>query len=203
MTSISSSGHHYSFASALLAFALLAAFVPATALLAQQNHSEKYVLGWTSTDSIYDAMPTVKPDEDNYLPDDEAMAALKQWRTPTEILVFFGSWCKDTRRELPRFLAVLHRADNQAFRVRYLGLDRTKNDSAGVAVGYHITNVPTFVFLRDDEELGRIVEQPTSTIEEEWVDILHNDAWWSLRKELLRMLREALLATALRSTTIF
>ena len=186
-----------------LLFLLIAAIVSAQTLLAQPVPAEKYVLGWVPTDSIYHAMPMLKPDEEEYAPDAAAMAQLKQWRHPTEVLVFFGSWCKDTKRELPRFLATLNGANNQFFDARFLGLDRSKNDSAGVAASHHITNVPTFIFLRDGQELGRIVEQPTDLIEKEWAQILRNDPEAIKRDEIFRVVREAVWAVIFRASIIF
>lgn len=177
---------------------LFAALAPVASSLAQSDRDEKYLLGWTSADSICLAMPTVKPDEGSYQPDQEAVAELRRWQSPIEILVFVGSWCSDTRHELPGFLKTLHGADNPAFRVRYFGLDRSKQDSAGIALRHGITSVPTFIFLRDGQELGRIVEQPAGPMEQEWLRVLRNDRGSQVRIGLWRAMR-----AALRGPTIF
>ena len=186
-------------------FVVVLMFSPA--LLAQQNNNapiaEKYVLGWVPVDSIYKGMPRVKPDEENYLPDAAALAELKQWRSPTDILVFFGSWCGDSKRELPRFFAALHTANNQFFSARFMGLDRSKKDSAGVAASHQITNVPTFIFLRDGQELGRIVEQPADALEKEWVRILQVDPAAAQRDKLWRAVSESLWPMIARASMIF
>ncbi len=175
-------------------------------LLAQEKAAtkpEKYVLGWVPVDSIYHGMPMVKPDEENYLPDSSAMAELSGCHSPTKILVFFGSWCKDSKRELPRFFAALHRAKNAFFDVRLLGLDRSKKDSEGFTARHQITNIPTFVFLRDELEIGRIVEEPAEALEKEWVKILRIDPETAQRKEAWRLMRESLWPVMFRAATTF
>jgi thiol-disulfide isomerase/thioredoxin len=185
---------------------LVVMFMFSLPLLAQQSNAlktEKYVLGWVPIDSIYKGMPLVKPDEEKYVADAGAMAELKQWHYPTGILVFFGSWCGDSKRELPRFFAALHGASNQFFSTRYFGLDRSKKDSAGFAIGHQITNVPTFIFFRDGLELGRIVEEPTESIEKDWVQILHVDPATAQREALWRAMRESLWPMIARASMIF
>ena len=183
-----------------------AAFIFSPPLFAQENAApepEKYVLGWVPVDSIYHDMPMVKPDEENYVPDSAAMAELSGCHSPTKILVFFGSWCKDSKRELPRFFAALHRTKNAFFDVRFLGLDRSKKDSGDFTERYQITNIPTFVFLRDELEIGRIVEEPAEALEKEWVKILRVDPETARRKHAWRLMREALWPVMFRATMIF
>jgi thiol-disulfide isomerase/thioredoxin len=183
-----------------------AALIFSAPLVAQETGApkpEKHVLGWVPIDSIYHSIPAVKPDEENYIPDSAAMAELSECQSPTKVLVFFGSWCKDSKRELPRFFAALHRARNGFFDVRYLGLDRSKKDSGGFTERYQITNVPTFVFLRDELEIGRIVEEPVEALEKEWVKILRVDPETARRKEAWRLMREALWPSMFRAATIF
>jgi hypothetical protein len=40
-----------------------------------------------------------------------------------------------------------------------VGVDRTKKDADGLAEKWGVTRVPTFVFLRDGQEVGRVVER--------------------------------------------
>ncbi len=184
------------------AFVLLQIVQPA-GIRGQQNSPEKYILGWVPVDSIYHGMPNVKPDEEAYAPDANALAELQTWKAPMEIQIFLGSWCKDTKRELPRFLSALHRANNPAFHVRYFGLDRSKKDSAGVAQANHIERIPTFIFYRDEQELGRIVEQPAELLEMDWVRMLHVDPEAIRCEKILRILNQMLWTTISRVSITF
>jgi hypothetical protein len=53
-------------------------------------------------------------------------------------------------------------------------VDRSKKDAGGLTEKWGITRVPTFVFLRNGQEIGRFVERvpPGSTLEAEIARIL-------------------------------
>jgi len=61
---------------------------------------------------------------------------------------------------------------NSHLTFKLFGLDRSKRDADGLAEKYQIEFVPTFVVLQDDEEIGRIVETPIVSIEQDLVEIL-------------------------------
>lgn len=82
----------------------------------------------------------------------------------TEFLVFFGTWCPDSVREVPRFMRL---ADASHFRVRYIALDKHKTDPEGEAGRWQIAHTPTFVVLHDGKEIGRIIERPTHSLRED------------------------------------
>jgi thiol-disulfide isomerase/thioredoxin len=187
----------------LLGAVVLLQMAPPAAMQGQQKSPEKYILGWVPIDSIYHAMPNVKPDEETYAPDAKALAELQAWKAPMEIQIFLGSWCKDTKRELPRFLAALHRADSPAFQARYFGLDRSKKDNAGIAQEHKIEKIPTFIFYRDGVEVGRIVEQPAELLEMDWVRMLHADPDSIRREQILRMLNQVLWSVMARASLTF
>ena len=59
-----------------------------------------------------------------------------------------------------------------AERVRLHGLDRAMKSPDGLAAGYQIVRVPTFIVLRGGKEEGRIVERPIGTLEGDLLTIL-------------------------------
>jgi len=81
------------------------------------------------------------------------------------ILVFLGTWCPDSKREVPRFLKIADSSGISPDSIRFYGLDRTKKSTDGMTDRYDITRVPTFIFLKGGEEIGRITEAPTATLE--------------------------------------
>lgn len=93
-----------------------------------------------------------------------------------DYLVFLGTWCSDSRREVPRFLKIMDQAGITADRIRLYGVDRAKESGDGMAGRYAISRVPTFILLRGGEELGRIVEHPVTTLEGDLLDILSRAA---------------------------
>src|SRR5574341_1590585 len=143
-----------------------------------QDHKPEYVLGWTAPDSLYRAAPEFCPTPGFYEPADNALRQLRRYDEPLTILVFFGSWCSDSKHQLPIFFATLDRATNKNFSVKLFGLDRSKKYATGFAEALGISHVPTFIFLRGQknfsangqapeqtrDELGRITETPTISI---------------------------------------
>lgn len=89
-----------------------------------------------------------------------------------EALVFFGGWCSDSRREVPHFLKIADSAGFPAGSIRLYSLDRTKKSPDGIAEQFGIVLVPTIIFLREGGEIGRIVESPRTTMEQDMLEIL-------------------------------
>jgi hypothetical protein len=86
--------------------------------------------------------------------------------------VFFGTWCGDSLREIPRLLRALEEVpEPYPFTIRWIGVDRTKV-AAGYTDGAAIELVPTFVVRRDGLEIGRVVESAPRGIERELADLL-------------------------------
>jgi acyl-coenzyme A thioesterase PaaI-like protein/thiol-disulfide isomerase/thioredoxin len=87
-------------------------------------------------------------------------SALKGLAWDTSALVFYGDWCGDTREQLPVFLKLADAMEMDSERLRYFSLDRDKKLEPWTSQ-FAITHVPTFVFLRDGKEIGRVVEAPS------------------------------------------
>jgi thiol-disulfide isomerase/thioredoxin len=89
-----------------------------------------------------------------------------------DVIVFYGQWCGDSKRQVPRFMRVIEAAGWEQGRIRYYALDRSKKSDDGLTEKYSVELVPTFIFLRNNEELGRIVETPRTTLEGDMIQIL-------------------------------
>lgn len=89
-------------------------------------------------------------------------------------IVIAGTWCSDSKREIPHFFKVLDAAHIPDEKVELHGVDRSKQSNDCVAEKYGLTLVPTFIVLEGEKELGRIVEMPKETIERDLIEILKN-----------------------------
>lgn len=89
-----------------------------------------------------------------------------------EIIMIGGTWCGDTKFHLPHFYKILEQTSYPMTNVRLIGVDRDKKDLKGFSDKYHIERVPTFIFLKNGKEIGRIVENPLKTLEQDWAEIL-------------------------------
>jgi hypothetical protein len=127
--------------------------------------AEDILLGRVSPASILAVSPAWQEEHDAYTPDPEDVKILAELSRKARVDVYFGSWCGDSQREVPRFLKILDVAVPRRLKVRYLALDRTKSHPARLVEGVGIERVPTFVLHVGGREIGRIVETPQSTLE--------------------------------------
>ncbi|MFQ6604163.1 MAG: TlpA family protein disulfide reductase [Fidelibacterota bacterium] len=89
-----------------------------------------------------------------------------------QIVLVFGTWCSDSRREVPRFLKILDSLEYPKNSLTLVAVDRDK--IMDPESGYHFTidRVPTIIFLMQGIELGRIVETPDESLEADMAAIL-------------------------------
>ncbi|WP_076415991.1 thioredoxin family protein [Shewanella sp. UCD-KL12] len=107
-----------------------------------------------------------------YQVDTAAITPLKSLKEPTEIIVIIGTWCPDCHRETPRFIRIIEEINNPNITVTYIGVDRQKADSEGLAAQYEFTRIPTFIVKQKGEEIGRIIERPEVSLEVDLAKIL-------------------------------
>ncbi len=107
-----------------------------------------------------------------YQVDVNALQDIDLQKDDLSVLVFLGSWCGDTRRELPRFLKIMEFLEFPENKISLIGLDRTKKAPVYTENIWNIEFVPTFIFLKKGAEIGRIIEQPTLSLEQDLKQIL-------------------------------
>lgn len=86
------------------------------------------------------------------------LANVKAWPKDLHIDVYFGTWCHDSQREVPRFLKII--AASTAISNRLIGIDYEKSEPSGLAKSHDIKYTPTFVVYQNNKEIGRIIERP-------------------------------------------
>ncbi|WGK65190.1 thioredoxin family protein [Croceiramulus getboli] len=109
---------------------------------------------------------------EDYELDQELLPDLEQALQGVEITLFMGTWCSDSQREVPRFYKILDAANYDADQIRLITVTEEKDTPAGYEDGLNITNVPTMIFTKEGEELGRIVEYPVESLEKDMLKIL-------------------------------
>ena len=89
-----------------------------------------------------------------------------------QIKIVFASWCSDSQREVPRFIEILKVMDYPMDLLTIIAVDRNKEVEEIDISNLNINLVPTFIFTKNDIEIGRIIEMPISTLESDIVEIL-------------------------------
>lgn len=110
---------------------------------------------------------------DIYAPDKVTVKKLKKiFRKNKDIsvMVFFASWCGDSKAHVPDFVKLSHKSKLQ--NVCYYALSRKKTMPGLDESKYNIERVPTFIVFNKDEEIGRIIETPEVSLAKDLLKIL-------------------------------
>lgn len=109
---------------------------------------------------------------ENYEPAQEPLEQISNNVDEYEIEVFMGTWCGDSRREVPKLFKLLEEADYNMDRLTVYAVDRNKNLPENVEAPTEFEMVPTIVFYKNGEEVNRFVEFPQETIEKDIAKIV-------------------------------
>ncbi|HYU35927.1 MAG TPA: thioredoxin family protein [Thermoanaerobaculia bacterium] len=138
------------------------------------------LVGTVTREQIESTQPDWKQAEDAAAPDLGAARSLATVRPGAEVTVFLGTWCGDSRREVPRLWRALDAATaaggSPPFQVHYIGVDRQKKEPAAPIANYEIEFVPTIIVSRQGREVGRIVEQSPNGVERDLLALLSGKA---------------------------
>jgi thiol-disulfide isomerase/thioredoxin len=88
------------------------------------------------------------------------------------IKIVMGVWCSDSRREIPRFMRILDIWSFPVSMITFIGVDNAKSSSVEEYDKLNIQLVPTFIIYKNNIEAGRIIEKPTTSLEQDLVNIL-------------------------------
>jgi thiol-disulfide isomerase/thioredoxin len=133
---------------------------------------ERMLVGKTSQGGLFRDYPVFWNRYRDYTPRKDAVDKIARIHGSFDILVFFGTWCKDSVSEVPKLLRILDAAGNKDLRLALYGVDRSKKEGLGMSEKFNIQRVPTTIVLRDGKELGRIVKFPEKSNEEDLLRIL-------------------------------
>ena len=109
-----------------------------------------------------------------YHPDQIVMEQLKKVDTSDlTITIVLGTWCPDSRREVPRFMKIIDLWGFPEKKIRFIGTDIDKVAPLDDYKTLGIERVPTFIFYENNSEKGRIIEVPVTSLEVDSRDILN------------------------------
>ncbi|NJW51899.1 thioredoxin family protein [Salinimicrobium oceani] len=101
----------------------------------------------------------------SYKPEAKALETIREHINDYEILMFMGTWCADSQREVPKFLKLLDLTefDQENLKIKAVREDKTLPDEEQKE--YDVVYVPTMIFFKDGKEVGRFVEYPQDELE--------------------------------------
>ncbi|GAA0730514.1 hypothetical protein GCM10009430_41770 [Aquimarina litoralis] len=113
---------------------------------------------------------------DAYSPNEKIISTIKDSLQEYTIQIFMGTWCGDSKREVPRFYKTLNTAGFPLDRLTCIAVqadrEHYKQSIGGEHEGLNIHRVPTFIFYKDGKEVNRIVEEPIKTLEADIKEII-------------------------------
>jgi len=154
-----------------------AAAPPAAAVTVKPAVPEEAVLVGPTTREKVEASPEWVQAEVDAKPDAGAAQALGAVEPGAEVTVFLGTWCGDSRREVPRLWKALDaEGDAVPFQIRYVGVDHDKKQPADLLAANDVRYLPTFIVRRGGHEVGRIVESSPHGVEQDLLALLTGKA---------------------------
>ncbi|HEY4592890.1 MAG TPA: thioredoxin family protein [Thermoanaerobaculia bacterium] len=154
-----------------------AADPPAAAVTVKPAVPEEAVLVGPTTREKVEASPEWVQAEVDAKPDAGAAQALGAVEPGAEVTVFLGTWCGDSRREVPRFWKALDTEGSAVpFQIRYVGVDHDKKQPADLLKENDVRYLPTFIVRRGGHEVGRIVESSPHGVEQDLLALLTGKA---------------------------
>jgi hypothetical protein len=117
------------------------------------------------------------PNYDTYQPDSKVAAAIKNLDMKgIRVQIFFGSWCGDSKREVPRFMKLLNDVSFPVQNVQLIGVGGSdslyKQSPQQEEAGKGVFRVPVFIVYRNGVEVNRINEYPAYSLEKDLYAIL-------------------------------
>lgn len=108
-----------------------------------------------------------------YETDKGTVEKLKPYLKDIKIKGFMGTWCGDSKREIPNFYKILDEAEFDYKNLELVTVNRQKKAN-GLEEGFNVIRVPTFILYKDGKEIGRFVEHAIedSSVEEDFLKIL-------------------------------
>jgi thiol-disulfide isomerase/thioredoxin len=111
----------------------------------------------------------------SYETDKDIIPQIANRKNDYTFILVLGTWCSDSKRDVPKFFKVMDLAGVQENQILLFGVDRAKKGSDEITERYAVKRVPTIIMLKKGEEIGRITEMPRKTIEYDLAEMIRND----------------------------
>ncbi|MEO1262989.1 MAG: thioredoxin family protein [Bacteroidota bacterium] len=109
----------------------------------------------------------------SYLPDSAAISNVDL--NGVKIMTFMGTWCSDSQREMPHLYKILDEINYPENKLDVIAIDEDKAQPEEEIRKWSIEYVPTIILLKNEIEVGRIVEAPAETLEKDLLQMLEKE----------------------------
>lgn len=112
------------------------------------------------------------PGYEQYKPNKKAFKTIKKNISDYEILLFMGTWCGDSKYEVPKFYKLLDEVGYNKDNLTSVGVNYSKKAPGDLDEKYNVHRVPTIIFLKDGKEINRYVEFSVENLEKDIAKIV-------------------------------
>ena len=111
-------------------------------------------------------------EHDKYKPDQKIVKEILPKIKDVTVTLIMGTWCDDSKEQVPRYFKIIDSFEQPGPSITIICVNKDKKCDFVSLEGLNLDKVPTFIFYRDKTELGRIIESPTGTMEQDMLAIL-------------------------------
>lgn len=149
----------------ILSFLSALAVVPCLA-------AEEELTGPVTREVLFEKFPDWQAVAAAYQPHPDCIDKIRAFGREVRVEIYLGTWCSDSKAHVNEFFKVLEMAGSPLLGVSCTAIPRDKNKRAPFYQGKDIVRLPTFFVFVDGREIGRIVETPERSVEEDLIRIL-------------------------------
>jgi hypothetical protein len=126
--------------------------------------------GFSSINSNFDS--AYQAEYRSYVPDATVISQLTGKLKGIKVTLVMATWCSDSKEWVPRFYKIMDMLDFDYHNLTLICVDRDKKAPGTSVDNLKIDRVPTFIFYKENNELGRIIEVPADLLEKDMLKIV-------------------------------
>ncbi|MBO6793004.1 MAG: thioredoxin family protein [Balneolaceae bacterium] len=130
------------------------------------------ILGTTTAEELRSTHRIFDIYTNRFQPDSASVQFFNDLKVPIDIKILFGTWCHDSKREIPAFIKTMEMVENELITYELIGVSRKKSEPENRNELYDLQYTPTFIIFLAEKEIGRMVEESTESIEKDLVEII-------------------------------
>jgi len=158
--------------SIVLAFSIFLISCSHNASTSESLASQENMLGVITKSQLLSHEAVFKAGYESYTVSQKDKLIISDWPSSLHIDIYFGTWCHDSEREVPKLLSILD--NNLNVTSKLIALDLNKDDPQNLARSNNIKYTPTFVVYLGDKKIGRIIERPIESLVDDITKIYVN-----------------------------
>ena len=131
------------------------------------------LVGNFTKEEIYNKLPLWEELSALYTPNPDSIDRLKTIDFPLKIDIYLGTWCRDSEAHVSEYFRIIEMVDNPFISTDLTGIPSNNAARGPFIQGKDIQRVPTFIVYIDGKEIGRIIESPKKSLEDDLVEIIY------------------------------